>query len=120
MQDPFDPAEGVVDDVQVIERLGVDQPGSGAFAPDLHQEGPLAVTESGRTLCVDSRGSCTGSDGGRASFKAGGSVDNNGYTFAGGIQINHFRNVAVKAVNLDVGGGISNRIAGCGVFQVFR
>ncbi len=46
MQDPFHPLQRIVDDGQVPERFRVDQPGTGAFAPDLHQERALAVPES--------------------------------------------------------------------------
>ena len=120
MQDPFDAAEGVVDDVQVLEGFGIDQPGAGTFAPDLDQEGPLAVAEPGGAFRVHSGRPCSGGDGGCAPLQPGRGVDDQGYSFTGSIEIDDFGDVAVEAVYLDVGGGISNRVAGRGVFRIFR
>ena len=71
VQDPFDAAQGLVDDAQVTEGFGSISQVPAAFAADLDQEGALAVAESGGAFGVHSRGAVAGGQGGGAAFQAG-------------------------------------------------
>ena len=120
MQDPLDAAEGVVDDVQVAERFGVDQPGSGAFTPDLDKESPLPVAEAGSPLSVNPRGPCSCGYGRGAALQAGLRFDHQRNAVPGRGEFNDFGDGAVKAFHRDVGCGISSRDAGRGVIRNVR
>ncbi len=93
--------------LQVPERFGIDQPGPGAFAPDLDQECALAVAETGGPLGVHARGAVAGGEGGGAAFEAGLGFDDQRHAVAGGVEVDHFRDQAVEAFHGDVGCGVS-------------
>ncbi len=69
VQDPFHSAERFIDDSQVIERLGIDQPRAGSLAADLDQKGPLAVPVTGGPFGVDTCRTGAGGEGGRTALQ---------------------------------------------------
>src|SRR5688572_21126508 len=66
VQDPFDALQGVVDDLKVLKWLRIDEPGARALPPDLHQESPLAVSETRGPFRVHSGRARSGGDSRRA------------------------------------------------------
>ncbi len=107
VQDPFDAAQGVVDDAQVVEGFRIDQPGAGAFAADLDQEGALAVAEAGGAFGVNARGAVSGGEGRGAALQAGLGFNDERHAVAGGIEVDDLGDQAVEAVHRDVGCGVS-------------
>ncbi len=103
------PSQGIVDDLQVAEGFGIDQPGAGAFAPDLDQEGALAVAEAGGAFGVHAGRTGPGGDGGGAAFQAGLGFDDQRHAVAGGIEVDDLGDQAVEAFHRDVGSGVSSR-----------
>ncbi|MCY1228768.1 hypothetical protein D9M72_411020 [compost metagenome] len=75
VQDPLDAFQGVVDDLQVTKGFRIDEPRSRAFAPDLHQEGPLPVAEARRAFRVHPGRTRPGGDRGGAAFQPRGSFN---------------------------------------------
>ncbi|CAH0327473.1 hypothetical protein SRABI128_06140 [Microbacterium sp. Bi128] len=108
VQDPFDAAQSVIDDAEVPERFGIDQPGSGAFAPDLDQEGALAVAEPRGALRVHARRAVAGGEGRGAAFESGLGFNDQRHAVAGNVEVDHFRDQAVEAFHGDVGCGVSS------------
>ena len=108
VQDPFDAAQGVVDDAEVTEGFGIDQPGAGAFAPDLDQEGALAVAEAGGALRVHARRAVAGGEGRGAAFQSGLGFNDQRHAVAGSVEVDHFGDQAVEAFHGDVGCGVSS------------
>ena len=98
VQDPFDAVEGIVDDAQVIEGFGIDQPGAGAFAADLDQEGALAVPEAGGALGVNARRTGAGGDGGRAALQPGLGFDDQRHAVAGCIKVDDIRGPGCRSL----------------------
>ena len=114
------PSQGVIDDLQVAEGFGVDEPRARTFAPDLDQEGPLSVAEAGGAFRVHPGRARPGGDGGGAAFQAGWGFNDEGYSVAGGIEVDDLGDQAVEAFHRDVGCDLSSRDAGCGVFRILR
>ena len=110
---------------QVAEGFGIDQPGAGAFAADLDQEGALAVTEAGGPFGVHARRAVAGGEGRGAAFQAGLGFDHQRHAVAGGIEVDYLGDQAVEAFHGDMGCGLSGlgRIsngAGRGDFRYLR
>jgi hypothetical protein len=120
VQDPFDAPQGIVDDPQVPERLGVDQPGSRTLPTDLDEERALPVAEARGALCVNAGRARAGGDRGSATFQPGLGFDDQRHAVAGRIEIDDNGDLAVKAFHRYVGCVVSSRSAGCGVIRILR